>query len=349
MKPLLPIRHTQQDLFICDLFDVWKDDMGSMEHPIFSLSTKPDTRIRKYEHNGNKIEILPSKLGLATIHDKDVLLYLTSHIMADLNEKQEAAKKSGAKDIEAPPKTLSFTAYDMLVLTNRTTNNLGYKRLRDALRRLAGTRIETDIATGGQRITKNFGIIDSFEIVREIRGDPSSRMVGVEVDLSDWFYNALLGMEVLTISEKYFRLRKPIERRLYELSRKHCGHQRKWEIHLKTLLKKTGSVMPIRDFRRVIKKIVETDHMPDYHLAFDEYERDKLVVRPRKAPANDMVQNGPYLKTQTFENAEKILKPHGLDKYAVQSEWLEWMNGREAPQNPDGAFIGFCKMKVASL
>jgi len=349
VKALLPIRHAQQDLFICDLFDVWKDDMGSMEHPVFSLSTKPDKRRRKYEHNGNTVEIVPSDYGLATIHDKDVLLYLVSHIMQDLNDKQKEANKSGKKEIEAPPKSLRFTAYDMLVLTNRTTNNLGYERLEAALDRLSGTRIKTDIATGGKRITKNFGIIDSFEIVREIRGDPNSRMVGVEVDLSDWFYNALLGQEVLTISENYFRLRKPIERRLYELCRKHCGHQRRWEIWLKLLLKKTGSAMPIRDFRRKIKVIVESDHMPDYHLAFDEYERDKLVVKPRKAPANDMVQNGPYLKTQTFENAERILKPHGLDKYAVQSEWVEWMKGREAPANPDGAFIGFCKMKIASL
>ena len=41
-------------------------------------------------------------------------------------------------------------------------------------------------------------------------------MVEVEATVSDWFYNALLGREVLTISRDYFRLRKPLERRLYE-------------------------------------------------------------------------------------------------------------------------------------
>jgi len=36
--PLLPIWHPNQDFFICDILDaIPKDDMASMEHPIFSL------------------------------------------------------------------------------------------------------------------------------------------------------------------------------------------------------------------------------------------------------------------------------------------------------------------------
>jgi hypothetical protein len=70
--PLLPDRHPIQDFFICDVTDaIPKDDMGSMEHPIFSLATKPDLSVREYEHNGVKVAIIPSTLGLATIHDKD--------------------------------------------------------------------------------------------------------------------------------------------------------------------------------------------------------------------------------------------------------------------------------------
>jgi len=38
---LLPQRHPNHDLFICDVLDaIPKDDMASMEHPIFSLATK---------------------------------------------------------------------------------------------------------------------------------------------------------------------------------------------------------------------------------------------------------------------------------------------------------------------
>jgi len=58
-----------------------------MEHPFFSLSKNPDTTIRRYEHNGNWLEIVPSVKGLATIYDKDVLIYCISQIMEKLKRK----------------------------------------------------------------------------------------------------------------------------------------------------------------------------------------------------------------------------------------------------------------------
>jgi hypothetical protein len=36
--------------------------MASMEHPIFSLSNRPDTRVLHYEYNGLTIRIIPSML-----------------------------------------------------------------------------------------------------------------------------------------------------------------------------------------------------------------------------------------------------------------------------------------------
>src|ERR1700685_4554970 len=85
-SPLLPDRHPIQDFFICDVTDaIPKDDMGSMEHPIFSLATNQDLKLREYEHNGVKITVTPSVLGLATIHDKDILIYCISQLVAKLN------------------------------------------------------------------------------------------------------------------------------------------------------------------------------------------------------------------------------------------------------------------------
>ena len=76
---LLPQRHPNHDLFICDVLDaIPKDDMASMEHPIFSLATKADTRILRYEHRNVVVEIAPSVRGLATIYDKDIPIYCIS-------------------------------------------------------------------------------------------------------------------------------------------------------------------------------------------------------------------------------------------------------------------------------
>ena len=51
----------------------------------FRLSTKPDVHIREYEHNGVKSRFSPSALGLATIHDKDILIYCISQLVAKMN------------------------------------------------------------------------------------------------------------------------------------------------------------------------------------------------------------------------------------------------------------------------
>ena len=82
-SPLLPERHAAEDFFVCDVLDaVSKADMASMEHPIFSLSTKPDTRVRRYEQGNCFVEVTPSAKGLATVHDRDVLIYCISQVVA---------------------------------------------------------------------------------------------------------------------------------------------------------------------------------------------------------------------------------------------------------------------------
>ena len=44
--------------------------MAGMEHPVFSISKKPDHQIRRYENGDNYIEISPSTKGMATVFDR---------------------------------------------------------------------------------------------------------------------------------------------------------------------------------------------------------------------------------------------------------------------------------------
>src|SRR5271165_3776775 len=188
-SPLLPDRHPIQDFFICDVTDaIPKDDMGSMEHPIFSLSTKPDRSVKEYEHNGVKITITPSVLGLATIHDKDILIYCISQLVAKLNSGLPLHK------------TLHLKAYDLLVSTNRNTDGRGYEQLEAALDRLSGTRIKTNLRTNQKLKKEGFGLIDSWQVIRHTK---SGRMAELCINLSDWIFNAVVGREVLTLSRDY--------------------------------------------------------------------------------------------------------------------------------------------------
>ena len=63
---LLPLRHQQHDLFVCDVADaVLKDDMASMEHPFFSLSKKPELNIRRYENGDRWVEVIAKRQRLS--------------------------------------------------------------------------------------------------------------------------------------------------------------------------------------------------------------------------------------------------------------------------------------------
>jgi len=329
---LLPERHPSGDFFVCDFFGALpKDDMASMEHPLFSLSTRPDLKVLDYAHNGMAVQIIPSVKGRATIHDKDILIYCVSQLMAALNAGRHVSR------------TLHLTAHDLLVATNRETSGDAYRRLREAFERLAGTRITTNISTGPKddrvEVTSGFGLIEAWEIVRKSRG---GRMVSVTVTLSEWLYRAVLGRSVLTLSRDYFRLRRPLERRIYELARKHCGRQPAWRVSVETLCKKSGSASPRRVFRAMLREIIASDHLPDYTLA--EEPGDILCVTPRHAVIEP--GQGPVLTAETLEQA-RALAP-GWDVHALEAEWRAWWvsTGRTRLRAPERAFLGWVRVRA---
>ena len=337
-RGLLPDRHSGGDFFVCDFLDALpKDDLASMEHPIFSLSTRPDRRILCYAHNDVTITVVPSVRGLATLFDKDILIYCISQLMAALNAGRTVSR------------TLHLTAHDLLVATNRETSGDGYARLREAFERLAGTRITTNIVTGDLEATTGFGLIESWQIVRHARSARSGagRMVQVRVTLSDWLFRAVCAKSVLTLSRDYFRLRKPLERRVYELARKHCGRQPEWRVSIETLCKKSGSASPRRVFRKMIRDMIEGDHLPDYRLA--EEPGDILCVSRRDVVvlAGPDLNGGPILRAATLETARALLP--GWDVHALEAEWRGvWQrSGRPVLRSADAAFLGWLKKRDA--
>ncbi|WP_372574009.1 replication initiator protein A [Ruegeria jejuensis] len=326
---LLPDRTRQGDFFLCDIFDaIPKDDIASMEHPLFSLATRPDRRILSYTHNGAEITVTPSVKGLATIHDKDILIFCISQLMAAINAGRAVSR------------TVHLKAHDLLMATNRETSGDAYRRLREAFERLAGTRITTNIVTGEQETTTGFGLIERWEIVRKTRG---GRMVSVAVTLSDWLYRAVLSKSVLTLSRDYFRLRKPLERRIYELARKHCGRQPAWTVSVDTLLKKSGSASPRRVFRKMLRDMIAADHLPDYEM------REEAGDLIRFAPRGGLIESEarpPVLSEETYAQARALIP--GADVYGLEAEWRGvWIrSGAPRLRKPDAAFLGWVKKRA---
>lgn len=328
-KQLLPIRHPQGELFLCDLGDVpLKDDTASMEHPIFALSTKPDKSVRVYEHNGNKLTVTPSVDGLATIYDKDVLIFAISQIMEAKNQGLPYSKK------------VTFNAMDFLRFSNRMTNGRGYEGLNDALKRLRGTNLETNIETNDERQIEGFGLIDKYHIRTQLN---DGTVTAWGITLSDWMFNAIEANEVLTLHPDYFRLRKPLERRLYEIVRKHCGTQKEWKIGVELLLKKTGSQTTLKKFRQLLKPIMEADHLPDYSAQYAGEDNEFVIFTNRRHEVKKIVSGRIVLQTETYAKAREAAP--SWDIYYLEQEWRSWMNdsGKGAPENPDAAFLGFCR------
>jgi len=58
-----------------------------------------------------------------------------------------------------------------------------------------------------------------------------------------------------------------------------------------------------------------------------------------------MTSSGVFLQTETFEKAKRVAP--GMDVYYLEQEWREWIaKTGKRPDNPDAAFIGFCKRKA---
>lgn len=331
-SPLLPVRH-QRDFFVCDVFDAaLKGDSASMEHPIFSLSKKPDMKTRRYDNGNSWAEVRPGAKGLATVFDRDILIYCISQLIAAMNDGRPISSK------------LRLRAHDLLVATNRDTSGRGYLQLREAFERLQGTQIATNIVTGGKDIFDVFGLINRARIVRETR---DGRMQEVEIELSEWVFQAVEAQEVLTLDRRYFQLAKPLERRLYELARKHVGMQASFKIGLEKLRIKCGAQSTLKEFRRLLQSIIDDDkthdHMPGYSIALDG---DMVEMRTKTAAHATPHLPGLFisLKAETYDLARAYAP--GWDVHGLEGEWRAWIEKKSiTPHRADSHFLAFCKRR----
>ena len=318
-----------------------------MAHPIFSLSTKAETKILRYQQDDTIVEIHPSSKGLATIYDKDVLIYCISKLMH---------RKNNGEPIGP---VVRITTHDLLVSTNRNTGGISYERLEDSLDRLAGTRIKTNLTTGEEISTQNFGIIEWYDYNRKASGFVE-RLKYLDIKLSDWLFRAIDAAEVLPISREYFRLRRPIDRRLYEIARKHCGKQPSWKISVPLLQKKCGSRQAEKHFVAHLRELVASNPLPDYGVSMDvgqvvfhrrEGKPPELVKPPAPAPVVTAVEAEPrkrgiLISSSAMERLPEIAP--GWDKYMLERLYCEWAADKETAHSEDARFFGWVKSYTKS-
>jgi plasmid replication initiation protein len=241
-----------------------KDDLTSMEYPLFSLSKRPDTRIREYSRGGKSLKIIPSVVGAANVFDKDILVYATT-----------ALTHANNLGVKTSPR-MRIDVHDFLVATKRSTGGASYERILQTLRRLRGTTIETNIKTTDHERTRGFSMITDYEVTRATKNGQG--VLEVIITIADWLYRQIAQYEVLTITDEYYALTQGIERRLYQLARKHVGDKAVWKIGIELLQEKCGSRQQRKFFMNELREIVDRDTLPDYRMLIDDTTANPMAV-----------------------------------------------------------------------
>lgn len=261
---------TQGDMtyFALDLESyTFKEDMAGMELPLFALRGDDHSVFSWTSVDGDRfVEVAPSTRGRATQHDKDFLIFVISQMVRAMEDGRQDTRNQYCR----------FRVYDYLKATGRGTSGQDYIDVETALVRLQGTSIRTNVKAGRRRIKKWFSLIAEVEVVERTGKNDQGWPTSVQFRISDWLYSSVVERHVLAINPAYFRIRSPIDRRLYELARKHCGKQEGYELAFDTLFAKLGSTDTSRKFKwRLLKGI----KIPDYTVAYDA-GTDKVVFAP---------------------------------------------------------------------
>lgn len=211
---------------------VSRDEMNLAEFPLTVLSTRAAPGVKTLEFhdtirgkNGETVDrewIITGadKFGLPTASDDEVLLGLLKLTVED-----------GMRD-----RKVFFTRYELLRILKWTTEGRSYSRLQKALDRLSGVRIRATNAfydnDSKSHSTKNFGIIDAYEINSGRDGDlQTSFFLWSEVLFKSFQVGFIKKLDL----DFYLELKSAVTRRLYRYLDKHFWYKARISINIFTL------------------------------------------------------------------------------------------------------------------
>ena len=262
---------TQGELFSLDspLLTEVRGERSLMAYPFFALTKTAWMKPLAYRTDAVSIEIGPGPRGVATIYDKEVLLYIASLLVAKLDSGEKVSQD------------FYFTAHDLFRVTGVNSSARSYARLSDALERLQGTQIKTNIEAGGEGEAGFFSWLSEARLTYTKTRTGDRRLKAVRVRLCDWLYRAILrDREVLDYSPNYFQI-GPVERRLYEVARASCANGA-IDVDIEDLRLQIGYQNPVKNFRHALKGIAEEDSIPDYRIVLGDNTNED--VKRKRGP-----------------------------------------------------------------
>ena len=245
-----------------------------MDYPFFALSKNAHMEPIEYRHDDVTIQIRPSATGVATMWDKEILLYVASLVAQAIADGQVADED------------VTFTAHDFFRITGvERPSTRDYKRFAEALERLQGTQIKTNIETGSKIDRGWFSWLSEAQVEYERKANGDELLRYVRVRPCNWLYRAIKrDQRIYHYHHDYFRL-GAIERRMYEIAHCYCGAGA-IEITLEDLHRKIGSMGPIKRLKQIVKIIEGENRLPEYAIDLVETvsgEHTDTIGRRRKS------------------------------------------------------------------
>ncbi|RYD93999.1 MAG: RepA family protein [Sphingomonadales bacterium] len=235
-----------------------RGERSVMDFPFIALSKVAVLKPLDYKLGNVSIQIRPSATGIATMYDKEIILYIASLMAQEIG-------RGGEVDQE-----FTFTAHDFFRITGvARPGKRDYQRFTDALERLQGTQIKTNIQTGSQIDRGWFSWLSEAAANYTRLPNGEEQLRNVKVRLCAWLHRAIQrDGHIYSYHHDYFRL-GTIERRLYEIAHCHCDGE-EVEMPLDLLSAKVGSTASLAKFKQHLKDVEADDRLPEYRVTLKD-------------------------------------------------------------------------------
>lgn len=282
-----PAGDDQLDLFIPMLYDVGtKDSRSIMDVAPFRLS-KRDKRageVLHYQLADGYVEVKAGPDGMASVWDYDIILMCISILTEAVNRWQAGQGKK-------PTNLLRPHISEILKFCRKGDGGNQADQIEGALDRLKNTTIKIvrqKTGRGGKTIRKveAEGLINKYKVMSFT---DKGNLAEVEIEIPSWVYREVVEAEkpgVLTVHPDYFLIDSGLARFLYRIARKAAGRgSARWLFS--TLYERSGSTGKLNKFTFTLRKLIEVNDLPEYHLAECESQDGSplLVMTHRGAKA----------------------------------------------------------------
>jgi plasmid replication initiation protein len=245
---------------------------------VHNISNRRKQGIR-HEHGNLFVDISTTgDKGIATYHDNDILIFLTSHLVQAINNGDSIGRR------------IFFTANEFFRFSGREhSSGARYELIWDSLTRLQDTFIHTNIKIGGDtEIEERWNWLPK---IKRIKSSKTGKSIGFEVDIAEAIYRSINQStpQVLTLDRKYFEFRSGFMKWLYLYARKSAGKDgREWIATERLLHTLSGSSSNLNDFRTMLNAVVDNGELADYQLrrAFIGKEKSVAFIRKKHLPVN---------------------------------------------------------------